>query len=253
MSTADQNLFLRIEGLHKTYKGASRPALAGVNLSISRGAFFGLLGPNGAGKTTLISILCGLLKADSGTIHVDGLSHTRASADVRRLIGLVPQEIALYPTLTARENLFFFGRMFGIPRRALPSLIDEWLEKLGLLSAADQRFSFFSGGMKRRCNLIAGVLHRPSLLILDEPTAGVDPQSRLLIYECLRDLNRSGTTILYTTHYLKEAEELCSSLSILDAGRIMSEGSPADLVASCVGARNLDDVFFHLTGHALRD
>ena len=247
------NAFLQIDGLCKTYAGNPEPALTDAHLHVQRGEFFGLLGPNGAGKTTLISLLCGLLRPDAGTIRLDGHDPAARRDRVKAMIGVVPQDIALYPSLTARENLLFFGRMHGLGGALLRGRVDTWLERLGLTVAAKRAVGRFSGGMKRRCNLIAGLLHEPTLLILDEPTVGVDPQSRILIYENLARLNRAGMTLLYTTHYLKEAEELCSRVAIIDNGTTIAEGSPAELTAAHSGARGLEDVFIKLTGRELRD
>lgn len=247
------NPFLQIDGLCKTYPGNPEPTLTHTRLHIERGEFFGLLGPNGAGKTTLISLVCGLLRPDAGSIRLDGLGPMSERDAIASRCGLVPQEIALYPTLSARENLRFFGRLYGLRGADLRRRIDTWLDRLGLSAAANRAVGRFSGGMKRRCNLIAGLLHEPSLLILDEPTAGVDPQSRLLIADNLARLNREGMTLLYTTHHLKEAEEQCSRVAIIDAGRIIAEGTPAALTAAHAGARGLEDVFIKLTGRELRD
>jgi ABC-2 type transport system ATP-binding protein len=239
---------LEIKDLHKQYSGAPEAALKGVSLRVQRGEFFGLLGPNGAGKTTLINIVCGLLAPSSGQVQLQGYN----TSDGARRLGLVPQDLALYPTLTARENLLFFGRMQGL-RRDLKSRADAWLDRVGLTPYAHRRVSTFSGGMKRRLNLIVGLLHEPALLVLDEPTVGIDPQSRLLIHENLSRLNREGVTILYTTHYLQEAETLCSRLAVMDSGRVIAEGSPAGLVQDHPGCANLEDVFIKLTGRQLRD
>jgi ABC-2 type transport system ATP-binding protein len=244
---------LEISDLSKTYAGNLEPTLQQINLHIQRGEFFGLLGPNGAGKTTLISLICGLLRADAGKISLDGRDPHQDRATFASLIGLVPQEIALYPTLTARENLMFFGSMHGISPHLLRDRVDAWLERLGLTAAADRAVGKFSGGMKRRCNLIAGILHEPALLILDEPTASVDPQSRLMIYDNLRRLHQQGMTILYTTHYIREVEELCSRIAIIDGGTTILEGIPAQLIQAHPGARDLEDVFIKHTGRALRD
>ena len=247
------NNFIQIDGLCKSYPGNPALILDHTCLNVRRGEFFGLLGPNGAGKTTLISILCGLLERDGGAILLDGIDPATNPEAIKSLFGLVPQDIALYPTLTARENLLFFGRLHGLRGKVLRQRVDAWLERLGLTSAADRSICKFSGGMKRRCNLIAGILHEPPLIILDEPTVGVDPQSRLLIFENLIRLNREGTTMLYTTHYLKEVEELCSRIAIIDAGITIAEGIPAELTAAHPGARGLEDVFIERTGRALRD
>lgn len=247
------NVLLQIDGLCKTYAGNPEPALKDARLHVQRGEFFGLLGPNGAGKTTLISLVCGLLHPDRGTIRLDGHAPAADRDRLKSLIGLVPQEFALYPTLTARENLLFFGSMHGLRGRDLRDRVDAWLERLGLTAAATRAVGRFSGGMKRRCNLIAGLLHEPALVILDEPTAGVDPQSRLLIYENLSRLNREGMTLLYTTHYIKEAEELCSRVAIIDNGATIAEGPPCELIQAHAGARGLEDVFIKLTGRELRD
>lgn len=247
------NPLLQIDGLCKTYAGNSEPALKDARLHIQRGEFFGLLGPNGAGKTTLISLVCGMLHPDRGSIRLDGHDPVDARHKMKSLIGLVPQEIALYPTLTARENLLFFGRMHGLRGSDLRDRVDSWLERLGLMPAANRAVGRFSGGMMRRCNLIAGLLHEPALVILDEPTAGVDPQSRLMIYENLARLNREGMTLLYTTHYIKEAEELCSRVAIIDSGATIAEDAPCMLIQAHPGARGLEDVFIKLTGRELRD
>jgi ABC-2 type transport system ATP-binding protein len=246
-------VLLAIDGLSKTYAGNFEPTLRDVHLHIQRGEFFGLLGPNGAGKTTLISLICGILRADAGLIAVNGHESRNARATFASMLGLVPQDIALYPTLTARENLMFFGRMHGLGQRELRQRVDTWLERLGLTAAANRAVGKFSGGMKRRCNLIAGLLHEPALVILDEPTAGVDPQSRLLIYDNLRRLHEQGMTILYTTHYIREVEELCSRIAIIDNGATILEGVPKQLIDEHTGARDLEDVFIQHTGRELRD
>ena len=243
-----ESVVLEIEELHKRYPGAEEAALKGVSLSVRRGEFFGLLGPNGAGKTTLINIVCNLLTPSSGGVRLQGYSTSGRA----RWLGLVPQDLALYPTLTARENLLFFGRMQGLGRDLRPRS-EAWLERVGLTPYAHRRVATFSGGMKRRLNLIVGLLHEPALLILDEPTVGIDPQSRLLIHENLLRLNREGVTILYTTHYLQEAETLCSRLAVMDSGHVIAKGTPVALVQDHPGCSSLEDVFIRLTGRHLRD
>ena len=238
-----QTPLLQINSLRKRYPGAAAPALDGVSLRVERGECFGLLGPNGAGKTTLLGLACGLLKPDSGSLSLGGAGR----------LGLVPQDIALYPSLDGRENLLFFGRMQGLGGPALHHAADSLLQQLGLAEQAGKRVEAYSGGMKRRLNLAAGLLSAPDLLVLDEPTVGVDPQSRLLIHEALARLNQAGMSLLYTTHYLKEAEALCGRVAILDHGRLIAEGSPAELLSAHAGCLSLDDVFLRLTGRQARD
>ncbi len=205
-------------------------AVAEVSFEIAPGETYGLLGPNGAGKTTSISMIAGLLEPDTGRITVDGTEVTTRSVEPKRAIGLVPQDLAIYPDLTARENLRFFGRLYGMDRRHLSRRVDEVLEVIGLADRADDRAKEYSGGMKRRLNIGIGLLHRPKLLILDEPTVGVDPQSRNAILESIEHLSDQGMAVLYTTHYMEEAERLCRRVGIIDQGRVMAEGTRRELV-----------------------
>jgi ABC-2 type transport system ATP-binding protein len=244
---------LNVRQLAKTYSGADQPALDGLDLRIAGGEILGLLGPNGAGKTTAVSILCGLLRPDSGTVTIGGEDALRRPARVRSLIGLVPQEIALYPTLSARENLVFFGRMYGLTGALLQRRVAEGLELVGLTEHGGKPLASYSGGMKRRANLAAGILHRPRLLFLDEPTVGIDPQSRNMILEQLEALRAEGMAMLYTTHYLQEAAQLCSRVMVIDHGRLLVEGEPAALVAAHPGCTSLEGLFLALTGRQLRD
>lgn len=244
---------IKIESLSKKYKDADQYSLNDVSLNINEGEIFGLLGPNGAGKTTLISMLCGLVKPTSGHFTIDDLSYSNHSSKIKKIIGVVPQEYALYPTLTARENLHYFGSMYGLKGSDLKDKVIETLDLLGLLKFADKRVETFSGGMKRRVNLIAGILHKPKVLFLDEPTVGVDVQSKNAIIDYLKVLNENGTTIIYTSHHLAEAEDFCTNIAILDRGRIYAKGTPSTLINSVEEARNLEDVFISLTGKDLRD
>jgi len=244
---------IKIESLSKKYKDADQYSLNNVSLNINEGEIFGLLGPNGAGKTTLISMLCGLVKPTSGHFTIDGLDYQHHSSKIKKIIGVVPQEYALYPTLTARENLHYFGSMYGLKGSDLKDKVIETLDLLGLLKFADKRVETFSGGMKRRVNLIAGILHKPKVLFLDEPTVGVDVQSKNAIIDYLKVLNENGTTIIYTSHHLAEAEDFCTNLAILDRGQIYAKGTPSILINSVEEARNLEDVFISLTGKDLRD
>jgi ABC-2 type transport system ATP-binding protein len=228
-------------------------SLNNVSLNINEGQIFGLLGPNGAGKTTLISMLCGLVKSTSGHFTIDGLDYQHHAAKIKKIIGVVPQEYALYPTLTARENLLYFGSMYGLKGSDLKDKVIETLDLLGLLKFADKQVQTFSGGMKRRVNLIAGILHNPKVLFLDEPTVGVDVHSKKAIIDYLKVLNQNGTTIIYTSHHLAEAEDFCSHIAILDQGQIYAQDTPLALIESTKDARNLEDVFISLTGKALRD
>lgn len=211
---------LTVENLQKSYGRTT--ALAGVSLRVEAGELFGLLGPNGAGKSTLLSILACLIPATAGGANLLGEPLTPGNRNVRRLIGIVPQDLAIYPELTARENLAFFGALYGLAGSALAARTVEVLGTVGLADRADQRAATFSGGMKRRLNLGCGLMHRPKILFLDEPTVGVDPQSRNYIFEGVRRLNATGTAIIYTSHYMEEVQALCSRVAILDAGRLIA-------------------------------
>jgi ABC-2 type transport system ATP-binding protein len=197
-------------------------ALDGVTIAVRTGEIFGLLGPNGAGKTTLLSIMALLLEPTAGEVRLLDQPVCRGGNEARRHIGLVPQELAIYGELTARENLAFFGALYGVEGTTLRHRVDEVLAAVGLSERADQRADQFSGGMKRRLNLGAALVHQPRLLLLDEPTAGVDPQSRNHIFEEIRHLNARGVTIIYTTHYMEEVEALCSRIGIIDRGRLVA-------------------------------
>jgi ABC-2 type transport system ATP-binding protein len=220
---------LRASGLRKRF--GDLLAVDEVSLHVDRGETYGLLGPNGAGKTTTISMLCGLLRADAGEITVDGERLDPRTTGPKRRLGYVPQEVALYPDLTARENLRFFGRLQRMDAERLRTRIDEVLEVTGLADRADDRSGEFSGGMMRRLNIGVGLLHQPDLLVLDEPTVGVDPQSRNAILDSIEHLGDDGLAVLYTTHYMEEAERLCDRIGILEAGRLVAEGTRAELVS----------------------
>jgi len=247
------NSIIQISNLSKIYKDAEMYSLDNFSLEIKEGQIFGLLGPNGAGKTTLISILCGLIKPSSGSFTIDNLAYAKNTKEIQKIIGVVPQEYALYPTLTARENLEYFGSMYGLKGNNLKEKVIDCLDFLGLLKFADKRIETFSGGMKRRVNLIAGILHNPKILFLDEPTVGVDVHSKNVIIGYLKELNKSGTTIIYTSHHLSEAQDFCTDIAIVDHGKIYAEGTPKHLIDATANARNLEDVFISLTGKELRD
>jgi ABC-2 type transport system ATP-binding protein len=214
-----------------------RIAVDGVGFSIGPSETYGLLGPNGAGKTTTISMICGLLVRDGGTVTVDGRPVDIGEAEAKRAIGYVPQEVAIYPDLTARENLLFFGQLYRLGGSELRGRVDEVLEIIELTDRANDRTDQFSGGMKRRLNIGIGLLHRPKLLVLDEPTVGVDPQSRNAILTSVEELGQRGMAILYTTHYMEEAERLCDRVGIIDHGQIKAEGTRRELV-SLIGQRD---------------
>jgi len=235
---------IELRGLSKTFPGGRAPALDGVDLSVPRGGFFGILGPNGAGKTTLMSILGGLLKPTSGSVRIDGRDADQERAAIKRILGIVPQEPAIYPTLSARENLDFFGRMQGLSGEHLEARILACLELAEMTGEADQRVERFSGGNKRRLNMVIGLIHEPEILILDEPTVAIDPHSRSLIHQRLRELHRAGITILISTHYMEEAEQLCQDIAILDHGRVLVQGAVPDLLARHAN----ETILIHLTG-----
>ena len=217
------------EGLTKRY--GERLVVDGVGFTIGPGETYGLLGPNGAGKTTTISMVCGLLSRDAGAVTLRGKTLDTRTTDVKAGIGFVPQEIAVYPDLTARENLRFFGKLYGSSGAPLTSRIERVLETIGLTERADDRADTYSGGMQRRLNIGLGMLNDPTLLILDEPTVGVDPQSRNAILESVENLSAEGMAVLYTTHYMEEAERLCDRVGILDEGQLKAEGTRRELIA----------------------
>jgi ABC-2 type transport system ATP-binding protein len=219
---------ISINGLFKKY--GERVAVQDVSFSIEEGEIFGLLGPNGAGKTTTLSILSTLLIPDEGIVTISGYDIVGEARQVKRLIGSVPQELALYPTLSAWDNLAFFGRIYGLKGLELKGRVTAVLALVGLSDRSADPVQTFSGGMKRRLNIAAGLIHRPRVLFLDEPTVGVDPQSRNFIFEHVKRLNAEGMTIVYTTHYMEEAERLCDRVAIIDHGRILALDTTKGLI-----------------------
>ena len=218
---------LEVKGLVKKYGDFT--AVKGISFDIQEGEIFSLLGPNGAGKTTTISMLSTLYVPTGGEAIIGGHSITREPMAVRNIIGVVPQEIALYDDLTARENLTFWGQMYGLSGKSLNTRVDEVLEQIGLTDKAKQRVKTYSGGMKRRVNIGVGLLHKPKLLFMDEPTVGIDPQSRRAILDSVKDLNKLGMTVLYTTHYMEEAAELSDRVGIMDLGELIALGTQSEL------------------------
>ena len=235
-------------GLRKRF--GERVAVNDVDFEIAAGEIYGLLGPNGAGKTTAISLLSGVLPRDAGRVFIDGID-LDAGASARARLGLVPQDVTLYPDLTGRENLRFWGRMYDLRGLALDAAVDQALESVGLADRADDLVDTYSGGMQRRLNLAAGVLHRPSVLILDEPTVGVDPQSRSTLFDLIESYRDAGMAILYTTHYMEEAERLCSRIGVIDEGRLVAEGACRDLV-STLGRETRIEIGFSRPGELER-
>ncbi len=218
---------ITVEHLKKTY--GTHVALNGISFSIREGEFYGLLGPNGAGKTTTISIISTILAPDEGTVFINDLPLEKNKLACKQLIGVVPQEIALYEKLSAYENLLFWGSLYNIDNKLLRERIDETLRLLGLYDRKDDKISTYSGGMKRRINIASALLHRPKILFMDEPTVGIDPQSRNLIFEVVEQLHKEGMTIIYTTHYMEEAERFCDRIGIIDKGEIVAQGTLQEL------------------------
>lgn len=230
---------VEVRGLVKRFGDLA--AVDDVSFSIEQGEVFGLLGPNGAGKTTTISMVSCLIDPTGGTITVDGNEVASAPGAVKAALGVVPQEIALYPTLTAAENLSFWGQMYGLSGSALKQAVADALELAGLADRAKERIEKYSGGMKRRINIAAGILHKPRVLLMDEPTVGIDPQSRNHILETVKQLNASGMTVLYTSHYMEEVEYLCDRIAIMDHGKIIASGTLNEL-RDVVGGMDVVDV-----------
>ncbi|QUL99122.1 MAG: ABC transporter ATP-binding protein [Candidatus Fermentithermobacillus carboniphilus] len=220
-------MLLSVRGVTKDY--GKRRAVDDVSFDVEKGEIFGLLGPNGAGKTTLVSMISGLIRPTTGDIFLDGKSVLREPMEVKRRLGVVPQEIALYPTLTALENLRFWAKMQDVPAREEPSRIERVLEITGLSERRKDMVGTFSGGMKRRLNIAVALLHNPLLLILDEPTVGVDPQSRTHILDTVADLAKHGLTVLFTSHYMEEVEHLCRRVAVMDEGKIIAQGTVTEL------------------------
>ncbi|MFD1000092.1 ABC transporter ATP-binding protein [Ohtaekwangia kribbensis] len=239
--------------LTKQYPQSTKPAVSNLTLHIPEGAVYGLLGPNGAGKSTTVMMLCGLMRPDAGTVNVLGMDMETQSVEIRKKIGVASQDIALFPTLTAYENLFYFGRMYGMSGSMIRQQIDKYLHVFGLTEKSKKIVHTFSGGMKRRLNLMAALLHQPKLVILDEPTAGVDVQSRNMILDFLMLLKSEGTTIIYSSHVLEEAERICSHLGVIDEGKLITEGTLVDIMNTHSDCQSLEQLFLKLTGKNIRD
>lgn len=243
---------IQIEDVSKRYKGADKDSLKKVTLSIQTGDVYGVLGPNGAGKTTLISILCGIIEASDGHVVYRDNNEEVNFKGIQPKIGFVPQEYALYQELTPVQNLEYFGALYNLSKEKIAARTTEILAVLGLSRVANDRVETFSGGMKRRVNLAIGIIHEPSILFLDEPTVGVDVQSKVAILKFLNQLNQAGTTIIYTSHHLSEAQDFCNRIALIDQGEIIMKGNIDELL-STHAAEDLKALFIQFTGEEYRD
>jgi ABC-2 type transport system ATP-binding protein len=241
---------IHIENLTKKFEDIT--AVDNLSLEIEKGELFGLLGPNGAGKTTVIKTLCALLQPTSGSIRVGGVDVQKEAAKVKELIGVCPQDTAAYPFLSGRENVELFGNLHTMPKEKLKKNIEELFEKMSLTEDAGRRLGKYSSGMKRRINLVMALVHDPEIAFLDEPTVAMDPQSRHAVWDFIKELKQRGKTIILTTHYMEEAEELCDRIGIIDHGRLIALGSPKQLKDK-FQAKDLEEVFIGLTGRKIRE
>ncbi len=250
-----ETTILKLSGLSKKFD--SRTAVDHISLEIHEGEIFGLLGPNGAGKSTTLNMVCSLLKPTSGSIEVFGMDAAKHMKQIKRRIGYIPQDLAIHGNLKAWENVELFTSLYGIRGKALRTAVDESLAFVGLLDRRSSYAKTFSGGMKRRLNIACAIGHKPDLMIFDEPTVGIDPQSRNFILEKIKEANQSGATVIYTSHYMEEVEAICTRIAIMDNGRIIATGT-RDELARLVTDENpesvtLEEIFLTLTGKKLRD
>lgn len=236
---------IRVENLIKKY--GENSAVDGISFEIEKGELFGLLGPNGAGKSTTISMICGLLSPTSGNIFIKDEDVVKNIMKAKKVVGLVPQDIALYPTLTARENLSFWGRMYGLSGKTLKDRTEYALDVVELKDRKNEAINKYSGGMKRRINIAAALLHKPEILIMDEPTVGIDPQSRNHILETVKKLNQEKMTVIYTSHYMEEVEYLCTRIGIMDHGKVIALGEKDELKRSVI---NQDKIEIEVSSHS---
>jgi ABC-2 type transport system ATP-binding protein len=239
-----------IDNLTKRFEDVT--AVDGLCLNVTKAELFGLLGPNGAGKTTTINVLCGLTEPSSGSVQVAGHDIRKDITQVKKIIGVCPQETPVYTYLTGRENIELFGNLYEMTKEKLKERSEKLLQILGLSEDADRRVGKYSGGMKRRLNLIMALIHDPEIAFLDEPTVAMDPQARHAVWEFIRGLKKAGKTIILTTHYMEEAQELCDRVGIIDRGKLIALGSPKDLMIK-YSAGNLEEVFIQLTGRKIRE
>lgn len=250
----EEKTVLKLSGLSRKFDG--RTAVDHISLEIMEGEIFGLLGPNGAGKSTTLNMICSLLKPTSGSIEVFGMDVAKNMRKVKRRVGYIPQDLAIHGNLKAWENVELFTSLYGIKGGKLKSAIDDSLEFVGLLDRRNSYVKTFSGGMKRRLNIACAIGHKPDLMIFDEPTVGIDPQSRNFILEKIKQANKSGATVIYTSHYMEEVEAICTRIAIMDNGRIVAAGTREELVRLVTDDTEhvtLEEVFLTLTGKKLRD
>ncbi len=251
------NVAVIATGLVKKY--GQKEVVSNVSLEVRNGEIFGLLGPNGAGKSTVISMLSTYLDPNSGTVKIDGFDVGKQSKQIKEIIGVVPQELAIYEQITAEENMNYFGEVLGLSKKERAARNEELLKTVGLWDRRKEQVKKFSGGMKRRLNVICGLINDPAFVMMDEPTVGIDPQSRQNVYDMIFDLKKRGKAILYTTQYMEEAEQLCDRIAIIDNGRIIAQGTLEELLALSEQKivvekpRGLAQLFLQLTGHELRD
>ncbi|WP_312573230.1 ABC transporter ATP-binding protein [Clostridium sp.] len=246
--------FIEIRNLVKKYK--CNTAVDNINFHIEKGELFGLLGPNGAGKSTTISMLSGILKPSAGNIYINDNDVVEKNMIVKKMLGLVPQDIALYPTLSAKENLMFWGKMYGVPKVVLKNRVLEVLQIVGLEERKNEMIKNYSGGMKRRINIGAALLHNPEILIMDEPTVGIDPQSRNHILETVKKLNQEGMTVIYTSHYMEEVEYLCNQIGIMDKGKLIAFGNKDDIKKTAINKEKIEIKLSQITpaiGEAIKE
>ncbi len=245
---------IEIKNLVKVFhsRGRTITAVNDVSFDVFKGEIFGMIGPNGAGKSTTFSMLTTLLKPTGGSIKVAGFDVQKQDDKIRPLIGIVPQKLSLYPLLTARENLEFMGNLYNIPKKVLEDKIDYYLKLVGLEASSDRYTGGFSGGMKQRLSVIAAVLHDPQILFWDEPSTGLDPQTRNVIWKLGRKFNEEGRTLVFTTHYMEEADNLCNRVAVMDSGKMVALDDPERLKKT-TGSTNLEEVFVHFTGEQVRD
>lgn len=239
-----------IDNLTKRFEDVT--AVDELSLEVEKGELFGLLGPNGAGKTTTINILCGILEPTSGSVSVGGYDVRKEPDRIKELIGVCPQDTAVFSYLSGRENVELFGNLHAMPKEKLKKKADELLRRMGLLEDAKRRVGKYSGGMRRRINLIMALVHDPEIAFLDEPTVGMDPQSRRAVWDFIKELKKQNKTVILTTHYMEEAEELCDRVGIIDYGQLIALGSPEQLKEK-FKAKNLEEVFIQLTGRRIRE